>query len=186
MSNKTVAWVLDPVQLPVRALGIALVIVIIVITIVAMYRAKKRYQEYLSGYWILYPFNEDGNQESSDLKSSGNKFSDFQLFIAPVEAKSRKGYIIAADLDDVPVINQAISLKEKAGRCRHGDFQGKLLIEPGEQDADNMNKSIPPELDMKLSMQKGTLTLYANGEVYARLVKDFATSEEALKVYKQN
>lgn len=162
---------------------IALVIILVVAAIVAESRARRRYAQYLSGYWTAHP----------DFAATAD-LSEFQLFIAPAGARGkRQGYMLIIDGAGTTVVNQAIDLRMRpradlavvqAKKITSDEFQGTLTIDYG---TEAEPASAPPSrMRMSLSILNGTLTLFDADRVFACLVKDFATTDSALKAYESD
>lgn len=161
------------------AIVIALVIVMIVILIGVM--AMRRYENYLSGYWVGDP----GFMERAELK-------DMQLFIAPKEDGSRQGYLIMTDIHGNFVSNQAIEIKEGSTVQRwwtglKSSFATKKDIYSAKRVSieydDPSDSPMPTEMKMSVSILDGTLTLYDGEKVWAFLGKDTLTSAAAIEAY---
>ena len=162
---------------------LALVIILVIAAIAAESRARQRYARYLSGYWTAHP----------DFAETA-ALSEFQLFIAPAGAKGkRQGYLLIVDGAGKTVVNQAIDLRlrsrvslaaAQAGKVTADEFQGTLSIDYGAAPAP---AGAPPgKMRVSLSVLNGTLTLFDADRVFACLVKDFATTDSALRAYEND
>jgi hypothetical protein len=163
-----------------RSLILAALVVIAVVIAAAVARATRRYEDYLGGLWV-------GDQAFLDQA----QLKDMQLFLAPREGGSRRGYLIMTDAEGEFLTNQAFELREKSRlrrwasalgslfRASHDAFRGVVAIEfDGGGDA-----AFPERLKLSLSVLDGTLTLYDDERVYAFLYKDLAASAPALEAY---
>jgi len=144
---------------------------------IASARANARYNDYLSGYWVIHP--DFATQAALD---------EFQLFIGPQAGGSeRDGYLIIVDSAGTAVANGAVDI---GVRIAMGSALGAMLQNKNDEcrgqlklaAATGMN-TLPTNLDFSLSILNGTLTLYDAGKVYACLVKDIAVSDTALLAY---
>lgn len=158
-------------------------IILLIICVIASARANARYNEYISGYWVIHP----------DFASQA-ALNEFQLFIGPRAGGStqaggseRDGYLIIVDSAGTVVANGAVDIDVRFSmgsalgamlQNRNDECRGRLkLIAASGMD------TLPTDLDLSLSILNGTLTLYDAGRVYACLVKDIAVSDTALQAY---
>ena len=159
---------------------LALVVIVVITIIAAESRARRRYCKYLSGYWIAHP----------DFAETA-AVSEFQLFIAPPRGRGRKrqGYLLIVDSSGKTAVNQAIELVARSRaqlacaqsqKTTADEFQGRLDIDYGGAEPPG---ALPSQMRMSLSVLNGTLTLFDSDRVYACLVKDFATTDSALRAY---
>ena len=172
------------------AAAIAAAITIIIITVLAAGAfARRKYGEFLSGYWAATP----------DFAASAN-LQEFQLFIAPSDGPAgynfhnfqnhqnlqnhhtRKGYLIVVDAKGAPVANQAVEIHVRpavgaGARSLAAPFRGRLTF------SSEAPLALPAELEFAVSAFHGTLTLFDGDKVYAALAKDYATTEVALRAY---
>lgn len=159
------------------------IIIVLVIVAAAESRARLRYAHYLSGYWTAHP----DFAETAEL-------SEFQLFIAPAGAGgARQGYLLIVDGAGKTIVNQAIDLRMRprvasaamqANKLTLDEFQGRLSIDYGT--AEPPAGAPPDQMRMTLSVLSGTLTLFDADRVFACLVKDFATTDSALRAYEND
>ena len=163
---------------------LALVVVLIVAAIVAESRARRRYARYLAGYWTAHP----------DFAETA-ALSEFQLFIAPALATGgkRQGYLLIVDGAGKTVVNQAIDLQMRprarsamaqANKTASDEFQGTLSIDYGA--APPPAGAPPVQMRISLSVLNGSLTLFDDDRIFACLVKDFATTDSALRAYESD
>jgi hypothetical protein len=155
-----------------KSIIIAAIAVVVIVIIAAGAHARRKYGEFLSGYWAATP----------DFAASAN-LQEFQLFIAPSEGShTRKGYLIIVDAKGAPVANQAVELDLRpapgaGARSLAGPFRGRLAV------SSEAPLSLPAALEFTVSAFHGTLTLFDGDKVYAALAKDYATTEVALRAY---
>jgi len=170
---------------PGAAVVAAVVVVVLLVIIVLVGAvAARRYENYLSGYWVGDP----GFLEKAQLR-------DMQLFIAPREGGCRQGYLLMTDLDGNFVSNQAIEICERSAAQRWWTALGSSFktardaysaqcVEITYDDASAGGAAPMPErVKLTLSILDGTLTLYDDTKVYAFLVKDSAASAAAVEAY---
>ena len=159
---------------------VAAAIILLIICMIASARANARYNEYLSGYWVIHP--DFAAQAALD---------EFQLFIGPrsehVGGSERDGYLIIVDNAGTAVVNSAVDI---GVRIAMGSALGAMLQNRNDECRGQLKlatasgkNTLPTELDFSLSILNGTLTLYDAGKVYACLVKDIAVSDTALQAY---
>ena len=161
-----------------RATVVAMVVVAVLVltALVIGVVAVRRYEDYLSGYWV----GEPSFLEDADL-------SDMQLFLAPAEGGRRQGYLIIADLEGALISNQAIEVRERAPVQRWATaLRSAFAVSRDAYSARRVEiaydaaPAMPEQLKMSLSVLDGTLTLYGGDAVYAFLTKDGPTSAAAL------
>jgi len=163
-------------------LAVAMVIVLTLITIGTV--AMRRYESYLSGYWVGEP---------SFLQKAGLK--DMQLFVAPPSGGCRQGYLIMTNLSGGFIANQPIELHEHSALQRWWTALGSVFgTERDAYKADRLEieyagtpageeSPMPANLKMSVSLLNATMTLYSDSRVYAFLQKDMRVSEVAVESY---
>ena len=182
----------------VGCIAVLIVVAIILITFAVLGAAAvRRYDNYLTGFWVGNPMFLEKAQ-----------LSDFQLFIAPREDGCRQGYLIITDADGEFISNQAIEINERGGapwwaalraaaQVKHDIYAARLLEIEYDSEGDRDSEGgcdaeggrgadeppMPNTLKMTLSILDGTLTLVNDGKVYAFLEKDLASSTAAVEAY---
>lgn len=172
---------------PPRGWALLAAALVVLLAVLAVYlvgaAAARRYEGYLSGYWVGDP----GFLQKARLK-------DLQLFVAPPDGGTRQGYLLMTDLDGNFVANQAVELRVRPRALRWWAALGAAFR--SERDAyhaghaelefdapSGAEQPMPGRLKMTLSVLDGTLTLYDEAAIYAYLAKDHTASMAALEAW---
>lgn len=158
------------------AIAAVLVLTIIFIALIACPMGKK-YSDFLSGMWVGDP---------TFLQKAGLR--DMKLFISPRDdyTGERQGYVIMANENGDIIANQAFDLTAHERKPWAQNFQNhfavrdKCLFDASFSfDDATINKLIPSDLTISISMANGSLSLSDDAKLYGFLYRDGAASHTA-------
>jgi hypothetical protein len=168
-------------RLPPRVGCAAVAVLVVILVLVVAKAAVKRYENYLTGYWVGDP-----------AFLARAHLRDLQLFIAPNEGGRRQGYLIITDENGDFVSNQAIEIRERPSwrsalraslRAERDAYTARRFEVEYDAAAEGDEPPMPASMKMAISILDGTLTLYDEEKVYAFMEKDLAVSAAALAAY---